>query len=404
MNKSIRKERGMRKAGCTALRAASNMKIKSMAGAVLLCAAALSAQADNGPYIGANLGYGYGRVSETTVKQEACNDDPSCFASGYSEDDHSLGFKVFGGCRLNRYLGLEGGYFNLGELGFDVETNTGEMYSGRETMQGVNVDAVAQMPLLGRLNVFGRLGALYALLDQQYEYSGGPLIVDGALKDLRSEQWGFGLKYGAGISYDLTPAFSVRAEFEGYHMDEPDSKTGLDLYLASVGVVYRFGSSEPKRAEKPEPIIIEKVIVKEVPSKPIVIEKVVVRKVPSEPLVVEAPAKRIVLAADSLFDFDKATLKIEGKAALRDLAGKLHKEDRLVVTGHTDDIGSDGYNLRLSQRRANAVKKQLIALGIVPDQIETRARGEREPVVSNATEEGRAANRRVEIEIEIRVP
>jgi OOP family OmpA-OmpF porin len=382
-----------------------NMSAKRLVGAVLLCVAALSAQTDggavNGPYIGANLGYGYGRVSESTVKKEACDDDPSCVASGYSEDDHSLGLKVFGGYRINRYLGLEGGYFNLGELGFDVETNTGEIYSGRETMQGVNVDAVAQIPLLGRLNVFGRLGGLYALLEQQYEYSGGPLIVDGALKDLNTEQWGVGLKYGAGVSYDVTPAFSVRAEFEGYHMDEPDSKTGLDLYLASVGVVYRFGPSEPERAEKPEPIVIEKVIVKEVPSEPIVIEKVVIREVPvpSEPYLIEGAAKRVVLAADSLFDFDKATLKIEGKAALSDLAGKLRKEDRLVVTGHTDQIGSDAYNLRLSRRRANAVKKQLMALGLASNQIETRAKGEREPVASNATDQGRAANRRVEIKI-----
>ena len=99
------------------------------------------------------------------------------------------------------------------------------------------------------------------------------------------------------------------------------------------------------------------------------------------------------------FDFDKATIRPEGKAILNGAAALLKTHDRVVVevAGHTDSIGSEEYNQGLSERRANAVKDYLVAQGITATRLTARGYGELRPIASNDTEEGRAENRRVEL-------
>jgi OOP family OmpA-OmpF porin len=112
-------------------------------------------------------------------------------------------------------------------------------------------------------------------------------------------------------------------------------------------------------------------------------------------------AQKITLAADVLFDFDKAVLKNEGKSKLDDLANKIRAINLEVVIaiGHTDSIGSDAYNQKLSVRRAESVKSYLVSKGIEPNRIYTEGKGEKQPVASNKTKDGRQKNRRVEIEV-----
>ena len=112
-------------------------------------------------------------------------------------------------------------------------------------------------------------------------------------------------------------------------------------------------------------------------------------------------AEKVTLAADVLFDFDKSVLKPEGKAKLDDLAGKVQAINLEVVIaiGHTDSIGSDAYNQKLSVRRAESVKAYLVSKGVEPNRIYTEGKGEKQPVASNKTKEGRQKNRRVEIEV-----
>ena len=112
-------------------------------------------------------------------------------------------------------------------------------------------------------------------------------------------------------------------------------------------------------------------------------------------------AEKVTLAADVLFDFDKSVLKPEGKAKLDDLANKVRAINLEVVIaiGHTDSIGSDAYNQKLSVRRAESVKAYLVSKGVEPNRIYTEGKGEKQPVASNKTKEGRQKNRRVEIEV-----
>ena len=115
-----------------------------------------------------------------------------------------------------------------------------------------------------------------------------------------------------------------------------------------------------------------------------------------------APASdKVTFEADAFFDFDKSVLKPAGKAKLSDLVSKLQGTDIEVVvaTGHTDAIGTDAYNLKLSMRRASAVKAFLVSKGVPADRIFVEGKGESHPVASNKTREGRAKNRRVEVEV-----
>ena len=115
-----------------------------------------------------------------------------------------------------------------------------------------------------------------------------------------------------------------------------------------------------------------------------------------------APVKeKVTMAADAHFDFDKFALKPEGKAKLDDLVGKLKAVNLEVVIaiGHTDSIGSKAYNQKLSVRRASSVKQYLVSKGIEANRIYTEGKGETQPVADNKTKEGRAKNRRVEIEV-----
>ena len=112
-------------------------------------------------------------------------------------------------------------------------------------------------------------------------------------------------------------------------------------------------------------------------------------------------AQKVTFAADAFFDFNKAVLKPEAKAKLDDLTGKLKgiTLEVIIAVGHTDAIGGDPYNQKLSVKRAESVKAYLVTKGIEPNRIYTEGKGKKQPVADNKTAEGRAKNRRVEIEV-----
>lgn len=112
-------------------------------------------------------------------------------------------------------------------------------------------------------------------------------------------------------------------------------------------------------------------------------------------------SEKVTFAADAFFDFDKSVLKPDGKAKLDDLASKLNNLNLevIIAVGHTDAVGSDAYNQKLSIRRAEAVKGYLVGKGIDAKRVYTEGKGEKQPVATNKTAAGRAQNRRVEIEV-----
>ena len=122
---------------------------------------------------------------------------------------------------------------------------------------------------------------------------------------------------------------------------------------------------------------------------------------PAAPKPAPAAASKVTYAADAFFDFDKSVLKPEGKAKLDDLISKVKDVNLevIIAVGHTDSVGSDAYNQKLSVRRSEAVKAYLVSKGIEKNRVYTEGKGEKQPVADNKTKEGRAKNRRVEIEV-----
>lgn len=119
----------------------------------------------------------------------------------------------------------------------------------------------------------------------------------------------------------------------------------------------------------------------------------------------EPVAEPVRVELDVKFDFDRAEVKQDSMDDIRDLADfmKQYGQTSTVVEGHTDSVGTDAYNQRLSERRANAVRDVLVNQhGLDSSRVDAVGYGESRPVADNSTDAGRAINRRVEAEVEAR--
>ncbi|TLX53043.1 OmpA family protein [Stutzerimonas nosocomialis] len=136
-----------------------------------------------------------------------------------------------------------------------------------------------------------------------------------------------------------------------------------------------------------------------------VVETVEVEPVPMAEPEPEPVAEPVRVELDVKFDFDRAQVRSESYSDIQNLADfmKQYPQTSTVVEGHTDSVGTDAYNQRLSERRANAVRDVLVnQYGVEANRVNSVGYGESRPVADNATEEGRAINRRVEAEVEAR--
>ncbi|MEX8499732.1 YDG domain-containing protein [Leptothrix ochracea] len=128
-----------------------------------------------------------------------------------------------------------------------------------------------------------------------------------------------------------------------------------------------------------------------------------VKPVAKDPLPNKEVAKEpppIVISGDVLFDVDQSVIRPEAKQGLADLVPRMTGQQKINIAGHTDSTASHAHNVRLSERRANAVREYLVLKGVARDRISTVGRAETVPVAPNTTAEGRMKNRRVEIRIQ----
>jgi OOP family OmpA-OmpF porin len=162
----------------------------------------------------------------------------------------------------------------------------------------------------------------------------------------------------------------MRVEAERFRISDAVGNRG-NIDLLSVGLVYRFGATA-QRSPASEAVAIIEPAPTQSP----------VRPEPPKPRPVPAPVK-LSLSADALFDFDRSTLKQDGKGALDKLAADLRgtQFDTVRITGHTDRLGPHAYNLKLSTRRAEAVGAYLVESGgITASRISTRGVDGADPV------------------------
>ena len=225
---------------------------------------------------------------------------------------------------------------------------------------------------------------------------------------------------GLGAQYLFSDRFGLQADLRQV-VSRGDADGGLftngnrnhretlqNTYL-NLGVIFRFGGPKEVAAVEPTPAPTPEPVAEPAPAP----EPMPAPEPAPAPAVgpAEPAFEKVTLQSEVLFGFDKDILKPEGKSRLdAEVVEKMkaHPEVEMVlITGHTDRIGSDRYNQKLSERRANAVKKYLMSKGIAENRLHTVGKGEAQPVVDCKGGHDKKAiaclqpNRRVVVEIEV---
>jgi OOP family OmpA-OmpF porin len=322
---------------------------------------------DTGWYAGANVGQSATRIDDDRIKSGLLSSGLA--TTSISDDDRDHGYKIFGGYQFNKNFALEGGYFDLGQFGFLANTNPSGTLSGSIKLRGVNLDAVGTLPITEKFSVFGRMGVTHTQARDSFTGTGAVTVLNPSPSSRDTN-----LKVGLGMQYALTDALNLRAEIERYRVDDAVGNKG-DVDLISVGLVYRFGAKTPTPVARDyAPALVALA--------PTPATVVVVAPPPPAPLPPSVPQK-VIFSADSLFDFDNATVKPAGRQELDKFAADLKGVDFNVinVTGHTDRIGSHAYNQKLSTRRATAVSAYLVeSAGLPASKISARGVDGSDPV------------------------
>ena len=330
------------------------ISLASMAAIASTCALADEA----GWYGGANIGRSGATIDDARITRGLAAAGLGTTSIANRERDTT--YKIYGGYQFNRYLGLEGGYFDLGKFGFTANTLPLGTLDGNIRLRGFNLDAVGTLPLSEKFSALGRIGINNAQARDSFTGTGAVSVAN-PNPSKRDTNY----KLGVGVQYAFNDALAMRAEIERYRINDAIGNRGhVDTF--SLGLVYRFGGKTPTPA--PRTAVAEPVFVAAAPEPVVVVVPVPVPVPPPAPSPAPPVPTRVTFSADSLFDFDKAVVKPEGKQALDKFSGDLKgtQYDAVQVTGHTDRIGSQAYNLKLSNRRAEAVSAYLVASGGVP--------------------------------------
>ena len=348
-------------------------------------AAEAVAQASNSYYyIGGGIGQARAELNDERITRPLFGSGLT--ATNINRDNHDTAYKLFGGYQFNRNFALEAGYFNLGKFGFSANTTPLGTFSGQVKIQGFNLDLVGTLPLSERFSVFARAGAQAAKTGATYSGS-QPSSIFNPSPSKREVNY----KAGLGLQYEVTPSFLVRAEVERYRISDNIGKKG-NADMVSVSLVFPFGRTyaPAPRAMTPEPMYVAPAPMPAPAPAPMPAPRpapVVVVAPPPPPAPAPMPApverRRVSFSAESLFAFDKSDIKPDGKAALDRFSSELRgtQFDSIRVEGHTDRLGSDSYNQRLSTKRAEAVKGYLISSGgVTSNKISAVGKGETMPV------------------------
>lgn len=189
-----------------------------------------AAQLAPGWYLGGNIGRTYGHFDNGAAVAV-----PPDEVTSITGDKHETAWKLFGGYQFQRYFATEFGYYDLGRYNFGYTATTGT-FNANSRIQGLNLDLVGTLPFGYGFTGLARIGAAWTRARTDVSTTGG--IPDFGGSHSRRD---WGPKVGLGLEYAITPNWAVRGEWERYRITEPvRGRSNLDM--ASIGIVYRFGS------------------------------------------------------------------------------------------------------------------------------------------------------------------
>ena len=281
------------------------------------------------------------------------------------------------GLRVGR--NLENFFIDQVEAGFNYANKVREYgVKGRAARYFVN--AIKDFGITENFSIYGLLGAGYEDVTKRF---------------IKNKDGGFG-QYGLGLKYKITDNFALRAEaVDAIKFDHADHNV-----FYTLGVAVGFGAKNaPGVAESPkmqEPAVVSldddnDGVLNDVDQCP---------NTPAGIVVDETGCEKVIFLRDLDVNFAFDSYKITPKylEEIKKVAMFMGENPgyRIVLSGHTDSVGTEAYNQKLSEKRANAVAKALEELGVSADKITSIGYGELKPSATNKTKEGRAENRRVE--------
>jgi outer membrane protein OmpA-like peptidoglycan-associated protein len=345
--------------------------------------------AEPGFYIGASGG-------QTTVDQDAkdfgidvddilvVNPLDTPFDGDLKIDGDDTSWKAYLGYQFLPWLGVEAGYVDFGGVESDRRSIGNQTLEADIDLTGINAFLVGTIPI-GPVDLFAKVGAIDFRTDADVKFAGE--------KRSNSEN-DTQLAYGIGAAYNFGKGhWGLRVEAEGFDDNEVD-----DLYMLSAGITYRFFS------DKVEPVAAAPVAAapEQCPDGDGDGVCDADDQCPNTPsgTQVDSLGCDCHYTLQLQFAFDSAELTASDKAELDRIIPVLSnpKTGSIggVIEGHTDSVGSEEYNMGLSQRRAESVENYLETQGVsLAGRFTSEAFGETKPIASNDTAEGRAQNRRV---------
>jgi len=348
------------------------LRVLSLAGLGSIAAASSFAQEGGYFYGGLSVGQSRAKIDEERITASLLG--AGLATTAMARDETDTAYKLFGGYQLSRNFALEAGYFNLGRFGFKSTTVPAGTLTGQIKLHGLNLDLVGTLPLTASLSAVARVGAQYASARDTFSGTGAVSVLNP-----NPSQRAVNYKLGAGLQYEFSPSLLVRAEAERYRINDAVGNHG-DVNMVSVSLVFPFGrapAAAPRAiaAAPPAPAYVAPA------PPPEVVAAAPIAPAPAAPPTPER--RRVSFSADSLFAFDQSTVSVAGKTALDRFARELQgtQFQQVSVEGHTDRIGSEAYNQRLSTRRADAVKAYLaMPGGIDATKVSAIGKGESKPL------------------------
>jgi OOP family OmpA-OmpF porin len=350
------------------------LRLCTLASLGTLMAAPVLAQ-DNYLYGGFSVGQSRAEFDDPRIAGAVAG--PGISVSSLTRDDRDNGYKLFGGYQINRYFGVEAGFFDLGKFSFNATTTPSGTVNGRLKVQGGTFDLVGTLPLSENFSAIGRAGFTYAKTRDTFSGSGAAVVTNTTPSKREADP-----KLGIGLQYAFSPSFIMRGEAEGYRINDAVGHRST-VHQFSVSLVFPFGRS----AQTARPMAMNTYVPPPAPEAPPAPPPQAPLVVLVAPMAAPAPApvvlQRVSFSAESLFGFDHAEMRADGKAALDKFAADLRgtQYSSITVEGHTDRLGSTAYNQKLSEERAESVKAYLVTSGgLDPAKITAVGKSESVPV------------------------